>query len=89
MFLFSLKQVPVQIIPSLLITFYREQERSAKKTVLDVIKSNDVGLLFEVKELGSSYRFTGFDKDNNATFCKLGSSNQEYLNADLEIKWIF
>lgn len=79
----------VKFIPALLITFYREQEKSAKKTVLDIIKANDFGLLFEVIQLEDTYRFAGFDKDNTPTFCKIGSTEQEYLDANLEVKWLF
>jgi hypothetical protein len=89
MFLFSLKSVPVQIIPALLITFYREQEKSQKKTVLDIVKDNSLGMMFEVIDLHQTYQFSGFDKDNCPTFCKINSTTQEYLDMNLEIKWLF
>jgi hypothetical protein len=89
MFLYSLKQVPAPIVPALLITFYREQERTIKKTVLDVVKNNSVGLLFEVIKLNETYQFTGFDKDQCPTFCKIGDSTQVYLDMEMGIKWLF
>jgi len=92
MFLFSLKSVPAQIIPALLTTFYKEQVRLEKRTVLDVIRSGDVGVLFEVKELNKTFIYTGFDCNNNASFVELGKDRKKdqcYLDANMEIKWLF
>ena len=88
-FLFSLKEIPAPMVPELLRTFYREQEKSTYRTFLDVIKCEPVGTLFECVQSGISYQFTGFDNENSPTAVQLGKKEQVYLNPTLKVWRIF
>lgn len=87
-FLYLMKSMPVEFVPALLETFEKEQKRLEKKSVLDVVKSDDIGLLFTVCGTGKSYRFTGFH-NSIPTFIELGKQDQVELDMGLEVKWIF
>jgi hypothetical protein len=88
LFLISLKEVPHLIVPELIRTFVKEQEKLAKKTVYDVVKS-DTLILFDLLKDGCSYSYAGTDVNGCPAFIKLGTTKQVYLDMELEVKWLF
>lgn len=77
------------MVPELLRTFYREQEKSTYRTFLDIIKCEPIGTLFEDVASGISYQFTGFDKDQSPTAVQFGKREQVYLNPTLKVWRVF
>ena len=88
LFLFSLKEVPAPMVPELLRTFYKEQERSTYKTFLDIIRNESFGTMFEHKESGITYQWAGFNKDNEPTVVKFGTNEQSTLDP-ASVVWRF
>ena len=80
MFLFSLKEIPAPMVPELLRTFYKEQERSTYRTFLDIIRNESFGTMFEEKASGITYCWAGFNKDNEPTVVQLGKTEQTTLD---------
>lgn len=80
MFLFSLKEMPTIMVPELLRTFYKEQERTADRTFLDIIRNERFGTMFEEKASGITYSWSGFNKDNEPTVVQLGKTEQTTLD---------
>lgn len=88
LFLFSLKEIPAPMVPELLRTFYKEQERSTYKTFLDIIRNEPFGTMFEHKESGITYQWAGFNKDNEPTVVKFGTNEQSTLDP-ASVVWRF
>lgn len=77
------------MVPGLLIAFNREHERHQQFTFMDIIKEDDVGILFEEVATDVTYRFTGFTVEGFPTCVALGSKDQVQLDPQTKIRRLF
>lgn len=88
-FIFSLKELPSSMVPALLYTFDTQQRNNRCKTFLDVIKNESVGTLFEDLSTETTYTWNGFNKDDEPTVIKLGSTKQLALDPGTLVRRLF
>jgi hypothetical protein len=88
-FIISLKELPPSMVPALLKTFDGEHDKAKCKTFLDVIKNERIGTLFEDLSNEETYTWNGFNKDDEPTVIKLGSTKQISLDPSTLVRRIF
>ena len=88
-FLFSMRQVPVYIVPALINTFALKHRESDPKIIRDLMHPSYVGSLFVVIEDRSDWTYVGISTSGKPLCRPFNSEIVMELDPEKEIRYVF
>lgn len=88
-FLFSMRQVPVYIVPALIHTFAEKHRENDPQTIRDLMHLSYIGSMFFLVEDGSDWTYVGVSTSGKPLCRPFNSAMILELDPDKSIKYVF